>query len=208
MFKKEERAVKGLFTEERVQSDIRAAATKRTRMQTYANSYKILRSELSKDISKENQKDKEKITISIHVWSGAEFESSITGGQRFWFDQALTKLVSEYAKEFAFIVEYRSNKDIRENNYSVEEMFDWLMASDIHYILTHVHQGIDLNREYPVWNLPDIISHLNLLEFHPGFPAGALIKCPVFQQDKFKYVDALMKKKIALPKLKSDLTSD
>ena len=168
----------------------------------------MMRTEFSKLGIIESQKKEKIMTITLNVWSGAEFESSPTAGQRLWFDEALSKVLREFSNTIKVNVEYRSNKGIRENNWSVREMFDWLMDSDIHYILTHVHQGINLDRNYPIWNIPDILWNFNLLEFHVGFPAGVLIKCPVFQQDKFKYVDVFMQNDLALPTLQIDLTSD
>ena len=173
----------------------------------FSRSYKRLRSEMSRLSLIKNQKLNEIKTITIHVWSGAEFESSTTGGQRFWFQEGLKKVTFEY-QDLLFVVEYRSNKGIRENGYSIEDMFEWLWNCDIHYILTHVHQGITLHRDFPDWNIPSIINNLNNLELHTGFPSGVLIKCPVFQQDKFKYVDVFMQKGLALPTLKIFLNDE
>ena len=42
------------------------------------------------------------------------------------------------------------------------------------------------------------------LHDHPGFPNGSNLLCPVFTQDKYKYLEALMPKGMCNPTLKVD----
>ena len=42
------------------------------------------------------------------------------------------------------------------------------------------------------------------LHDHPGFPAGNNLQCPVFTQDKYKYLSVLMSKGLCNSTLKVD----
>ena len=50
------------------------------------------------------------------------------------------------------------------------------------------------------------LKHINVSKQydHPGFPEGAGLQCPVFTQDKYKYLSALMPKGMCNPTFKVD----
>lgn len=67
------------------------------------------------------------------------------------------------------------------------QFVDWLLGGHIHFILTHVHQGMETFG----WGVENIYDELQRLRWHPGFPSGNELRCPVFTQDKMKYIRAL-----------------
>lgn len=85
--------------------------------------------------------------------------------------------------KFKFETVYVS--DIRTRLWEPNDLIDWLLNSTIHIFLSHPHQGI------PSWSCEDLYSSLHRLRRHPGFPTGINLQCPVFTQDKFRYLNAL-----------------
>jgi hypothetical protein len=83
-------------------------------------------------------------------------------------------------------VEYISNKDVKNNKWLPNQLVDHLLESDLHFILTHVHQG--LTSKKIGWIIPSLLKHLKRLKFHPGFPSNEELLCPVFTQDKLRYI--------------------
>jgi len=75
--------------------------------------------------------------------------------------------------------------DIRKFKWSPFDFVAWVMEADFHFILTHLHQGI------PQWNVEDVLRAIVPLKRHPGFPCGIKLFCPVFTQNKFKYLRSL-----------------
>ena len=151
----------------------------------------------------------EKKKIKINIWSGAELEKSPVSGQRASFDLALGILCTRLKKELdcpPIEFEHRGNKAIRDHKLSPMDMVNWLLTSDIHIILTHPHQGPNPDKRYNLWNIPDLAYSLDLLQYHIGFPNGMRIRCPVFRQDKYRYLVAL--KDLALPTMQIILTED
>ena len=71
----------------------------------------------------------------------------------------------------------------------MKECIDWLMEADVHFILTHVHQGCVGKTER--WNIPEIYMNVDRLSDHLGYPMKKHLKCPAFTQDKFAYILAL-----------------
>ena len=86
-------------------------------------------------------------------------------------------------------VVYLSSHDVNDKHMSEEDIVYWLYGGDIHFILTHIHQGI-CNI-----NMKKLYSLLNVaLSTHPGFPHEQYLRCPVFTQDKYAYLSLLMPK--------------
>jgi len=77
------------------------------------------------------------------------------------------------------------------------DLFDWLVESDIHFFLTHPIQAM-----YN-WDCEDLFLQLERLRDHEGFPSGDQIYCPIFTQDKYKYISCVPG--ITNPTLKIDL---
>ena len=86
------------------------------------------------------------------------------------------------------------------NKYKLTEMdiVNWLLQGDIHFIISHIHQGI-VNI-----NMDKLYTSIKKLHDHPGFPSGDNLQCPVFTQDKYQYLSVLMSKGLCNPTLKVD----
>ena len=55
-----------------------------------------------------------------------------------------------------------------------------------------------------IWKPLDCMMEIQRLEYHPGFPAGMNLRCPVFTGDKFTYINAA-KEYYTIPSLKVPL---
>jgi hypothetical protein len=82
-------------------------------------------------------------------------------------------------------VEMMNNDDIKKKHWTPYEAVEWLHFSDIHFWLTHPHQGM------PGWHVLDIQRALTLLQGHRGFPSGHKLRCPIFLQDKYLYLSRI-----------------
>jgi len=69
-----------------------------------------------------------------------------------------------------------------------QALVEWLLASHIHIILSHIHQGI---HNFYSWNTNNMLTELEKLYYHDGFPTREQLYDPVFTQDKFEYISAL-----------------
>lgn len=92
-------------------------------------------------------------------------------------------------------IETLSCDDVNVNHYSISYIVDWLLGGTIHWITAHVHQGIQLriinSRNAMCFTMEETIRQLQRLKYHPGFPSGDQLQCPIFLQDKIKYLRAL-----------------
>jgi len=75
--------------------------------------------------------------------------------------------------------------DLRAAKYSPQKFVDWLLACDIHFILSHVHQSLNF------WDCREIAPQYARLIGHRGFPTGQQHFCCIFLQDKIIYLHAL-----------------
>ena len=119
----------------------------------------------------------------MSIWNLLEQNQSIIVGVQFkaaWYRSNIT------SKQWN--VEYIEVKNINENHMTPRMLVDWLLGSDIHFILSHVHQGI---ASYLQWNVQELEFQLQRLTNHLGFPKGKNLLCPVFLQNKFEYLRLL-----------------
>jgi hypothetical protein len=102
-------------------------------------------------------------------------------------------------------IEILSVKIIRESKIDWTHphyLVDWLLGSDIHIILCQgIHCGM-----WGIWKPADCIREIRRLEYHPGFPGGINLRCPVFNGDKYTYINAA--KGCTIPSLKIPLSLD
>ena len=76
---------------------------------------------------------------------------------------------------------------VKMNRMTPKDIVDWLLESDVHFIIAHVHQGIvsrvvgetDLTTR---WTAKSLKEQLWRLHSHPGFPSGDSLNCPIFLQ--------------------------
>ena len=90
-------------------------------------------------------------------------------------------------------VETMDTDQLKLLGFSPSDLTDWLLESDAHLILSHVHQGIisphvGLTVCSVKWTAENLTSELMRLKDHPGFPNGLQIWCPIFLQDKLTYI--------------------
>ena len=104
------------------------------------------------------------------------------------------------------VVQYLTIETIRHNQMSVDDVFFWIKQSHVHFILTHAHQGLDISFEYAAWNVIHLEEVMQTIRYHPGFPSGIQLTCPIFLQDKFRYLAAMDGD--VLPSLKVSLVQD
>ena len=77
------------------------------------------------------------------------------------------------------------------------QVADWLLGSDIHLIITHVHQNVV---ELLKWNINTLMYELQKLHDHVGYPYGKYLRDPIFLQARYEYIRLL--KDICNPTLK------
>lgn len=87
-------------------------------------------------------------------------------------------------------IEYMSVKSVSEQGWSIEDLINWLLGSHIHFILSHIHQGFKSHGNQLDMN--NVMAQLKRLTYHPGFPSGQQLSCPVFTQDKINYIKPLL----------------
>jgi hypothetical protein len=97
---------------------------------------------------------------------------------------------------------YISVSDIKKFNWTPRNLIDWLLECHVHFILSHVHQGLERLQ----WNLVELMNELKRLRYHKGFPNGNNLECPIFTQDKYKYLQSVAS--ITNPTLKIELTEE
>jgi hypothetical protein len=137
----------------------------------------------------------ERKKIVINVFQGGD-----CANQYVPFITALTRF--QRSNKYDIIVTIKKNKDVKEEKWTVKELVNWLLDCDIHFILTHIHQGI---REYLHWNMSELYSEILRLQAHKGFPNGEQLRCPMFTQDKYEYLKILKSVELANPTLKISL---
>ena len=86
-----------------------------------------------------------------------------------------------------FTFTYVSVKEVKNLGWKPKDFVDWLLGSHVHFILSHVHQGLERLQ----WNLEELLEQLKRLKYHKGFPTGEKLECPIFTQDKYEYIRAI-----------------
>lgn len=116
------------------------------------------------------------------------------GAQQLYFNLGLDQLKQKNPTLFRLLkIERRKNKQSIEKKLTPADIANWLMDADIHFILSHVHQGMLLQHNHD-WTVDIIQREILKLMYHRGFPQGQNLKCPIFLQDKWKYLVALKTK--------------
>ena len=87
------------------------------------------------------------------------------------------------AKDIDAVVEYMTTSRMRRESLSFQYVIDWLLGSHIHFVITHPHQGLEGS-----YNVKEIYDEVGRLKFHQGFPSMNTLNCPIFCQDKFRYL--------------------
>lgn len=120
--------------------------------------------------------------IIIKVYGGSE-----TNRQCRAFEVAIKdcrkRFKASYGSNFEFPV-VQIIKSLSLNKSQSRALFEWLLDSDIHFILGHPHQGA-----FSECNVADLYEDIGILNNHLGFPYGPQIQgCPIFTQNKYNYI--------------------
>ncbi|KAJ1392888.1 hypothetical protein B484DRAFT_408365 [Ochromonadaceae sp. CCMP2298] len=68
-----------------------------------------------------------------------------------------------------FDIEIIDVQKIKKRRWTDPKMLiDWLLASHIHFVISHPHQGL----EQLYWNIDELQVQLLRLQYHNGFPNG------------------------------------
>lgn len=91
-----------------------------------------------------------------------------------------------------FVVQKMNIKTLKDMQMSPADLIDWMLDSDVHLVLSHIHQGFSGKNEHQLgWNMNDLAHEVRRLTDHPGFPNGRQLLCPVFTQNKYTYISAI-----------------
>jgi len=111
----------------------------------------------------------------------------VEGSQVLPFELAMTEVMVEIMKIREVKYESMTLDNLKRSDLTLAGFVNWLLGSHVHFILGHPHQGLE-NRG---WKVVDIYNELQRLYYHPGFPSKCHLQCPIFTQDKMKYIEAL-----------------
>jgi hypothetical protein len=119
--------------------------------------------------------------MCYRVWEG-----SSTGEQVVHFNVAMGRVKDFLGQSGHSIkVEVLDLKGLRDQKLDIRDLITWLLGSHIHFAITHPHQGME---DASKCTIKQIYQEVDRLKFHPGFPSGVQLQCPIFLQDKWKYL--------------------
>lgn len=119
------------------------------------------------------------------------FTGGLRGVQVHQFEAALKQVINEFELYYnpgklEISVFYITAKDVAKYRMTPTDLVNRLLDSDVHFILSHIHQAL-IGRNLG-WCIDDLLSNLERLKYHKGFPSGEQLSCPVFTQDKYDYI--------------------
>jgi hypothetical protein len=111
--------------------------------------------------------------------------------QRDCFYGALNSLgISSHPTNCAVMTFSQLKDKIRFESWTQQTFIDWIGDCDIYVILCHIHQSFG----FPplLWDPLEFYESLyQKLYNRVGFPEKDQLQCPVFTQNKFKYIEAI-----------------
>ena len=139
-------------------------------------------------------------TINCRVFTGGHATKQLQP-----FSVALNRLVQYYRTQNVNIeVEFLRVDNIRENHYSVQDFTEWLSAGHIYFLISHPAQAI---AAVCGWHYEEVGEELyRALKDRIGFPPAEQLRCSIFLQDKFQYLQACSN--ICIPSLQIFRTHD
>ena len=143
------------------------------------------------------------ITKLVRVFTGG-FESIQSGP----FLTAMVAIQRRFSDNVNIVVETLNTSELCKLKWQPDQLMDWSLKCHCHFFIAHIHQS--LLRHNLVWDMDFACRQYNRLRYHPGFPSGDQLRCPVFTQDKIKYIndlDTLAIKTMTIP-LTEDGTYD
>lgn len=156
--------------------------------------------QLAQSCAKKPRLDNKKIVVKV-------LQGGYNSHQQKYLLMAKNHMIIHHRDVYDLLLfEELNNDQIKQRKWDPETTVDWLLDSDIHFVLTHVHQGLLGLPGQDAWNVQSIGNHFWRLKCHRGFPNGIHLKCNIFLQDKWSYLVAV--KDRVLPTLKVPLTVD
>lgn len=133
--------------------------------------------------------------LVVRVYTGGDQSQQYLAWNQAWLQWTHDEVRSKRAE---IDLEVLNCKTAKEKGIDTPtKLVDFLLKSHVHFILGHVHQGM----ETLGWSMESLYKiQMMRLYFHPGFPTGNQLVCPVFTQNKFRYLSCLGK--LANPTLK------
>ncbi len=138
--------------------------------------------------------------LVVRVYKGGEISQQYAAWESAWYQWLADMEVQSRIEVDLDVLSCRTlkSRDFR----TPAQLIDFLLNSHVHFILGHIHQGL----ETLGWDMRELYKiELPRLYYHPGFPTGKQLLCPVFTQDKFRYLCALGMNEYANPTLKISL---
>ena len=121
----------------------------------------------------------------VRVFSGGK--ASIQSGP---FHTAMKKLQrSLLSSNRSLQVEQMDTAKLCELKLHPKQFVDWYLYAHAYFFLAHIHQSL-FNHNL-VWDMKEAVAEFQRLRYHNGFPSGEQLRCPVFTQDKIKYIRCL-----------------
>jgi len=137
-----------------------------------------------------SSKTTSKRVIVSHVYLGGGTTNNFN---RQAFTMAISTFNALHCTMF-IICQCMTCKDVKDKKWGYKDLIDWLHNCDLHFILTHLHQGSSGKggQRDMGWDVDKLYQYLERLSDHPGFPTGIQLRCPIFTQNKFGYLHPLM----------------
>ena len=98
---------------------------------------------------------------------------------------AMGRAVTYFKEAESIALEYKlyNNDEIKNiNKWSPTKTVDEVTKADFHLWTTHFHEG-NIGKTGS-WNMPNILSNLDRLEYHTGNLMGIRNRCPILRQGK------------------------
>ena len=147
--------------------------------------------------------DKKVIKVAIFVGGKG---SRQTGPFYAAYDAVKAKIRKRYPGISIVDVKIINDEIHGTHDWGPEDLTNAILGCDIHFILCHPHQGNVARsqaRRPGAWSVKNIYAQVSMWKYQLGFMNGKYIICPVFTQDKRRYIEAA--KDICIPSLFLDL---
>ena len=105
------------------------------------------------------------------------------------FLSAMTAVRKRFSSSLNIVVETLTTSELCKLKWQPDELMKWAMRSHCHIFIAHIHQSLLLHKV--VWDMDFACQEYRRLKYHNGFPTGDQLRCPVFTQDKIKYIEDL-----------------
>jgi len=91
-------------------------------------------------------------------------------------------------------------------HWTCRELFNALIAADIHLLPTHLHQGMLALGGTDSYNITNILDNIERLRYHLGVPCGANTGNPVGTQHKMILYNLLAEDNLCAPTISVDIS--